>query len=154
MIIKTTTTLPDKPSALIKLALDDLRKAERDPRYEVWMGYWHTGTWHPQERTACCVCLAGAVMAGTLGAYPADAMFPESYDEETCGKLEALNYFRLGAVQTGLRCFYRRPEEDEHDQRIDELARVAPEHYLSGEDNTSWYLGMERLADELQQRGH
>lgn len=49
-----------KPSALLKLALSDLRKVEQDPRYKVNMG-----TWHYPDANGCNVCLAGAVLAMT-----------------------------------------------------------------------------------------
>ena len=33
--------LPSKPSQLIRVALADLAKAERDDRYKIDMGIWH-----------------------------------------------------------------------------------------------------------------
>lgn len=59
-----TTKLPEKPSELLKLAMLDLEKVEADPRYRVDMGEWHK----PNGR--CSVCLAGSVMAKTLGLPP------------------------------------------------------------------------------------
>jgi hypothetical protein len=35
-----TTTLPDKPSALIRVALEDMRAMEEDTRYRINMGVW------------------------------------------------------------------------------------------------------------------
>lgn len=49
-----------KPSALLRLALSDLRKVEQDPRYKVNMERWH----YP-DADGCNVCLAGAVLAMT-----------------------------------------------------------------------------------------
>lgn len=74
--------LPKKPSALILLALDDLAKAERSPRYRVDMGTYHGGSENlPQYDPATCkvtrpkaapcvVCLAGSVMAFSLNVPP------------------------------------------------------------------------------------
>lgn len=53
-------------SAVIRVALDDLAKVEADPRYEVDMGVWHDDI----TPGRCHVCLAGAVMAGTMGIPP------------------------------------------------------------------------------------
>lgn len=49
-------------SAVIRAALDDLAKVEADPRYVVDMN-----TWHGPGMGGCHVCLAGAVMAGSMG---------------------------------------------------------------------------------------
>lgn len=49
-------------SAVIRAALDDLAKVEVDPAYRVDMSAWH----EPIEGQ-CHVCLAGAVMAVTMG---------------------------------------------------------------------------------------
>lgn len=57
--------LPEKDSDLIELALADLRLAEDDPNYGIYMGVWHErigGEWGD----ACQVCLAGAVLAKTF----------------------------------------------------------------------------------------
>lgn len=59
------TQLPDKPSELIRLALKDLRKTERQFwKYKIDMDIWHSGKTSTLSR--CSVCLAGAVMAQTL----------------------------------------------------------------------------------------
>ena len=93
--------LPDKPSELIRLALEDLRKAEADPRYTVNMNVWHEEQLDGEARRTCSVCLAGAVMAGTLEKSPFDVLEPEN-----CGrhqsKLKALNQFRMGELHAGL----------------------------------------------------
>lgn len=91
MKTKTTTTLPDKPSELIRIALKDLRKCEKDPRYKVDMDFWHA----PNGK--CKVCFAGAVMAKRLGVpinVSIDSNMTESQPEYL--KLLALDYARLG----------------------------------------------------------
>ncbi len=59
------TYLPDTPSELLTVALDDLKKVERSTRYIVDMDFWHEPTKinHAQK---CIVCLAGAAIAKTL----------------------------------------------------------------------------------------
>lgn len=95
------TILPEKPSALIRLALGDLRKVEQDERYEVYMGDWH----NPGMDGTCEVCLAGAVMAMSLGAdiraYSLPSDFHEQ-DQATTERLLALNQFRTGHINAGL----------------------------------------------------
>lgn len=85
-------SLPDQPSKLLELALNDLEQVENDPRYDINMGQWH----NPHE-TACSVCLAGAVMAGTLGAAPGEEFSPEDFEQSNdAWKLYALDSARCG----------------------------------------------------------
>lgn len=87
--------LPDKPSELLLLALEDLQKVESDPRYVVDMGAWHS----PNGK--CRVCLAGAVMAGKLGVTPDQSMTPSRLPEAL--KLRALDFLRVGEIDLALR---------------------------------------------------
>ncbi len=81
--------LPKKPSALIRLALDDLRKVERSKKYVVDMG-----TYHEPEYDGCHVCLAGAIMAKTLKTPLTRTTGTGFYTEGN--KLRALDYLRTG----------------------------------------------------------
>lgn len=62
--------LPNKPSDLLQVALDDLRLCEKDPLYAIEMGDWH------KANGKCRVCLAGAVMAKTLRCSPTSSFVP------------------------------------------------------------------------------
>ena len=59
--------LPDRPSDLLELALVDLALAEADGRYLVNMWHWHLPALVASDE-ACEACLAGSVMAFSLGA--------------------------------------------------------------------------------------
>lgn len=92
--------LPDTLSGLILVALDDLERVEKDPRYVVEMREWHKPTQH-----GCQVCLAGAVMTRSLHpdqSYP-DFTFDE-FDEKTRDKFSAINMVREGMFASAL-CF-------------------------------------------------
>ena len=91
--------LPDKPSELIRVALADLRKCEKDKRYGVDMGDWHS-----PDGSRCYVCLAGAVMAKTLGAPIGESKSAGSYGSAplVSDRLCALDDFRRGEVSDGL----------------------------------------------------
>jgi len=94
------TKLPRKPSDLLALALDNLRKVERSKKYKVCMGAWHSpGTYYADP---CAVCLAGAVMAKTLGASPEMTLVPHNFSEED--KLDAIDSFRVGEWGAGFNC--------------------------------------------------
>lgn len=113
--------LPDKPSALIRLALRDLEKTERSRSYKVAMHTWHESNGH------CTVCFAGAVMAQTLNIPKNMDMDPSTlcggiwYGD--CGvmqfknksqrvdlerKLLALNNLRQGDVESAYATLHRR----------------------------------------------
>lgn len=90
--------LPDKPSELILVAIDDLVKCEEDPNYSIFMYDWHA----PIFKEPCYVCLAGSVMAKSLGADVKESLVPSSFDHDTSNKLIALDNFRVGNVQGGM----------------------------------------------------
>lgn len=87
--------LPNKPSELIHLAMNDLEAVEKNPLYRVDMEVWHE-----MFNTKCHVCLAGAVMACTLAFDPKKPFF--DIDMETNDKLCVLNYLRAGLINSAL----------------------------------------------------
>lgn len=91
--------LPDKPSELIRVALEDVRLVEKDDRYIVFMDDWHTTR---NREGACHVCLAGAVMAKSLKANVWEYTTPKKYPTDVRSKLFALDHFRSGDVNLGL----------------------------------------------------
>lgn len=126
--------LPDRPSELIRLALRDLRSAIASG-YLVNMNDWHTPLLRREGgefvvsrdergRARCEVCLAGAVMACSLGAPRDRDMGPfeialaamgrtddgsltpsdrvEVRQHELYRKLRALDYFRIGFLWSAL----------------------------------------------------
>ena len=91
--------LPNKPSKLLKLALKDLKAVEADGRYMVDMEVYHTQL----SEGVCSVCLAGAVMAFSLGAHREEGLSPRCFPGKLEYKLEALDHFRAGSILGGLR---------------------------------------------------
>jgi hypothetical protein len=89
------THLSDKPSEMIRQALADLRLVEKDERYRISMGDWHSPGLGSRP---CFVCLAGAVMAQKIS----PDVESDPHDFEDYGKLMAIDCFRLGAVAIGL----------------------------------------------------
>lgn len=99
--------LPSKPSELIRVALADLTKVERDKKYVVNMGSWHEPVSSPYRRdggigTTCAVCFAGSVMAKTCDVDPTTGVVPGFWPERTERKFSALNSLRMGYVRTGV----------------------------------------------------
>lgn len=100
---KTKCILPDLPSELLKVAMDDFEKVERDSRYVISMASWHKPRSKNQSGVECAVCFAGAVMAETCK-MPTDEIFDPTWEEEDKNnrKFRALNLFRIGQVRNGL----------------------------------------------------
>jgi hypothetical protein len=90
--------LPDKLSDLIELALKDLELVEKDPRYRVDMSQWHYGA-----EKVCVVCLAGAVIAKTLGAPRNKTYTPGKCSSDNRVKLRALDMVRCGYLNDAVR---------------------------------------------------
>jgi hypothetical protein len=120
---KPSCKLPTKPSELIRVALADLKRAERTPNLIVDMDYWHepevegdteeaaalagydpvTCTVKAPVEPECTVCFAGSVMAFSLHAPARANVAPDSYPEPIERKLNALNEFREGCLYDGFR---------------------------------------------------
>ena len=145
----TTTTLPSEPSALIRVALADLSAIEDDDRYVVDMEEWHRPVFYC-GREVCHVCLAGAVLAQTLGA-PRERRILD-YDLEQYGRVEdglrALDYFRLGEISAGLELLNF--DLSALDAQWTQYARES-EYYESDPDE--FHARMNSLADYLASCG-
>lgn len=91
-------SLPNKPSELIALALHDLELAEKSDDYDINMYCWHA----PDSRSRkCSVCLAGAVLAFSLG-YPKYSPWDEDKPMREKSKMFALDRLRCGSIYDGL----------------------------------------------------
>ena len=106
--------LPNKLTDLLTLALNDLEKCYKDPKFLIDYGQWYT----PRGKDRpCFVCLAGSVMAKTLKIKSDKELTPESLHPELSGKtiakLQAIDCFRKGLVSKAmLTLTTRRPERD------------------------------------------
>lgn len=138
-------TLPDKPSALILCALEDLEAIENTPGYGVRMWLWHG---YSERQDVCHVCLAGAVMA-RQGHIPRKlSASPGNFDTDAYKKLMALEYFRVGDVVGGLRTLkYDAPE-----WAFDYLCYSA-RWYAYNEDREEWFTQMLSIAALLEAEG-
>jgi hypothetical protein len=90
-------------SELIDISLRDLACAEKTLGYAIDMGSWHC----PRSMTdddeivarVCAVCLAGSVMAFSLGVAATVAVAPDSRSmKANRAQLEAINLLRTGEV--------------------------------------------------------
>lgn len=137
--------LPAVPSELIRLALGDLRKVESDVRYRVDMDAWHEGL---QHREPCTVCMAGSVMAKTLGVDPERDSGPWNFQPDTDSKLCAIDAFRCGAVEDGLERLGQAEAATELEFELGEFAN--PPAY-DRENPEPFHAAMGQLAKFLEE---
>ena len=125
--------LPNKLSALIRVALVDLKECEADDKYIINMENWHV----PLDKGTCSLCFAGAVMAKTLGARIHTGLDPSDFDDSL--KLRALDYVRAGTVgfALGLMSQSKTPVYD-------------GEEVVYKDDPELFHEQMGQLADDLQ----
>ena len=82
---------------ILRIALDDLKVVEKDPRYVINMHNWHNAA---KSSGACEVCLAGATLAVSMQVPTSSDRFPghSALPEGMAQKLYALNALRRGEV--------------------------------------------------------
>lgn len=79
-----------KQSQLLRLAVKDAQACERSRLYKLSMGTWHT----PNGK--CAVCMAGAIMAKTLGVPRTRFSQPGLFEAEVERALHVVNRMRGG----------------------------------------------------------
>lgn len=90
--------LPDRMSAVVRLAADDFEAVQGDAGYEVRWHFWH----RPRPDGPCQVNLAGAVMARTLGVDREEPAEPGDFPRHDRIRLERLESIRTGGWRKAL----------------------------------------------------
>ena len=90
-MIDSTNRLPNTLHGLLRVAIDDARKLDRIKYRPVW-NQWH----EPLSTNRCAVCLAGVVIAGSMGLSPSVSCDPIYFERPVDRKLQALNDMRMG----------------------------------------------------------
>ena len=141
-----------KLSALIRMALEDVRRIDADPRYAYDPREYH-GAADPAlpagPENPCTVCLAGAVLASRTGTEPHDTL-----DEDVPGWMMALEKVRAGNLQGALEWMsddHPDPDERVVVARIEERA-AALGHQLGvqGEVEKQWDFHQNRPVFEAR----
>lgn len=132
--------LPDKLSALLELALDDLQKIERDRRYTVHMGCWHLNC-----GGQCYVCLAGAVMVRELHQPRLESVDPSAFEHSQRRQLLALDWLRKGYVSYALATLRQWQTPEQKHPHPPNFCAVPYD-----EDRKGFYNQMRRLVIDLR----
>lgn len=88
--------LPNKPSALLSMAMKDLERVERDGRYVIDMQKWHMPR---ADGSLCSICMAGAVLTKHMDPKDICANPEGIFDLPTTMKLMAIDFMRCGSVR-------------------------------------------------------
>ena len=159
MTTETVVKLPDLPSELLALALDDLEKCQADEHYSFYMGTWHKPSDYDairpsDEGVVCNVCVAGAVIGKTLGAHPEHSYTPSFYNFDTSYKLLALDNLRMGSVTLALRSISHATGLSYDEDRVRELdAEHIPPQPLGDDLPKVFVLKMRKIVTGLQELG-
>lgn len=142
--------LPDKPSELLVLALEDLEKVEKDPKYQVNMGTWH----RPSEfEPVCLVCLAGAVMAGHLQAKPEKQYVASDFGGRNMSKFYALANFATDHIRKAVEEAIGPEAFEELGERYYRIPVHAPNFKSYSEDPESFKSSLRATAAFLKELG-
>ena len=127
-----------EPSKLIRIALEDLTWVEKNEKYEINMGVWHT----PFTKSKCAVCFAGAVMARSLGADINKSLSGSEF--KSTHQFDALECLRNGNVQSAFNFLnYDDKEPRKYDRQITSYHT----------NKLQFKKDMDKLADDLEQDG-
>ena len=144
-----------KPSQLIKVAIKDARKLDREMYHPDSGMYYEPFPKEPGNGIICYVCTAGAVIVGTLGETSPDSRVPYNYPPEVERRLSAIDSLRSGELFTALGYLWG----DNHcNQRTKELKlKIAPPkrwHFQSWDEFNEHLDDMERYANDLEAEGY
>lgn len=97
---------PKTLNGLLFLAIEDFKKALKDPKCKIDMDTWYSGT----GRGRCKVCLAGSVLRYSLrlklGKGISLRLLPTDIDNPWPSYLRAINRLRVGHINAGWFYFY------------------------------------------------
>lgn len=117
---------PKRLSTAMRIALEDIRKVEKDSRYQVNMHFWHRPVIQETGDPVCQVCFAGSVMAKTLNFDPRYSRYGGDEGDTSLAwdsVFTALDYARLGEVTAALREMHRDRFKLRSDQELIPVAR-------------------------------
>lgn len=124
--------LPEKLSDCLELALADFAKCRESPMYQINMNNWHKPL---LGKDVCTVCLAGSVIAQSLGIPPTTPTGPSDFSPHNAVRLEALDYLRTGQIHEAVKLLlpgYARPLVPEYSKD--------PEGFLRAMDDILQFL--------------
>ena len=151
-----TDPLPNTLHELLRIAVEDTQKIEKDPRYVLDMDVWHD----PGD-DGCHVCMAGAVMSNKLDIGPEDIIEPSDVatkDEagnlsfHFADKLRAVDCLRVGDIWGAYVSVYGKQLEKDIYDKCKFLETLIRTSFPEGRDQANWETYL-RVADKLEELG-
>lgn len=136
--------LPACLCKLLRLAVADARKAASTPGYKLDMAFWHT------PNGSCRVCMAGAVIAMTLGGDRREILDPRVFVEKR--PLLAINEMRIGMFITAHRTLYQFDAPDSLRYALESAHDIVRNGYRSSMLRAPWFV-YEQAARVLEVAG-
>jgi len=158
------SVLPKKLSALVKLALQDIRKAEKLPEkyiFEMDNSYHEPtevvcstrGGMEIKRQPACVLCAAGAVMAFSLKADFTKSLSPSNFGKNEL-QLDAIDSLRIGHVvnaYTSINGWSSLDNKPELEEKLGKLDAAIPDY---DRDNPEpFHKAMTKLGQRLRKAG-
>jgi len=156
MTTKTKTKRRDirrvkRLSTLLRIAVEDAKAVARMKGYKLNMSVWH----QPDSYGICHVCMAGAVVARSLGfakVYVAP-LDEEDIDREVSDRMLAINYMRngnfYGAFSQLGGCY---EDNDKKDLAMIKARSLVMENYREWDGRAPWDV-YEKAAKILERAG-
>lgn len=143
--MKSKVKLPEKMSDLIELAVNDAKACEKDPRYELNMSVPHTPIDQCliEGEAICEVCLAGSIIAKTMGANPKKMVYLDNFDKRTSDKLSAVDSFRAGEIELAFEQLGTKLVPSE--QTCDRIGGDICSRFIDGEGRAPWHVYLKQV---------
>lgn len=139
-------SLPDTMSGLLATAIDDARQLDRT-LYHPRCGEWHTA-W---EHRPCQVCLAGSVIAGSLGASHHQTLYPNIFRGPVQHKLESIDFMRRGKWVLAFKAFYQLHPKISASRQLNRLPRPDNKDFNGWQEFDSHLDSLEEILPDLRQ---
>lgn len=158
---KLVDTLPDKPSDLLAVALNDLEACSQDSNYRINFETWHKPL-KPKDSSqfvtddtpqVCQVGFAGSVMAKTLqcdASLRIEAGDTSVFHKDTIKKLLALDELRKGYVRVALQRMGAKPDLGGFDVSFKGIPANIPDVEVDQRDYQSFIASMRGIIKTLQ----
>ena len=92
---KIKNVLPSTLHGLLKVAIDDLKKAVKNEHIALNMSTWHSANLYFKKGVKCVCCMAGSVMRYALNTNINKTYSPHDFSADIQKKLYAINDMRL-----------------------------------------------------------
>lgn len=146
--MKKNIKLPEKQSALLRLAVKDAQVIEKNKNYKFNMGKWHYPEYNFKTNKndgKCSVCMAGAIIANTFKVSSKKQFSPFDFEDiDTTIKLQKVDELRSGHIS------YSGKDEDRI-TAVETASSLISINFLDSKGRASWkfYLKAAEILESV-----